>query len=245
MSTTNSNHGDNESIMGLTTPSSTQPSSPSASPALSATDDRKRNKSESEDSQSNRNRYFIHHLSSPKTIFCLTRSNSGANGSSTTSTSYVSSPRNPFSYQQSPGVSSSSSTKTPLSSSSGLSASVPPHFTYPTSTQPVLQYSTIVSQNTLPSTSTSNSNSISKQQSILSPKTNQMSRQTSVNNNDSTVITTSTQPTSTIASNSTASSSHPPSLLANNDRTGRQFYSSRGAFFTINLNYLNRLLLKK
>jgi len=45
--------------MGLTTPSSTQPSSPSASPALSATDDRKRNKSESEDSQSHRIRYFI------------------------------------------------------------------------------------------------------------------------------------------------------------------------------------------
>jgi hypothetical protein len=60
VSLTNSNYGDNESIMGLTTPSSTQPSSPSASPALSATDDRKRNKSESEDSQSHRIRYFIH-----------------------------------------------------------------------------------------------------------------------------------------------------------------------------------------
>ena len=36
-----SNHGDNESIIGLTTPSSTQASSPSASPALSLTDDRK------------------------------------------------------------------------------------------------------------------------------------------------------------------------------------------------------------
>ena len=56
ISTSSSNHGDNESTIDLTTPSSTQPSSPSASPALSATDDRKRNKSESEDSQSNRNR---------------------------------------------------------------------------------------------------------------------------------------------------------------------------------------------
>lgn len=56
-STANSNHGDNESLMGLTTPSSTQASSPSASPALSLTDDRKRNKSESEDNQSQRNRY--------------------------------------------------------------------------------------------------------------------------------------------------------------------------------------------
>jgi hypothetical protein len=45
--------------MGLTTPSSTQPSSPSASPALSSTDDRKRNKSESEDNHSQRNRYLI------------------------------------------------------------------------------------------------------------------------------------------------------------------------------------------
>jgi hypothetical protein len=56
-SASNSNHGDNESAMGLTTPSSTQPSSPSASPALSSTDDRKRNKSESEDNRPQRNRY--------------------------------------------------------------------------------------------------------------------------------------------------------------------------------------------
>jgi hypothetical protein len=57
--------------MGLTTPSSTQPSSPSASPALSATDDRKRNKSESEDNQSQRNRYSIkkESLSFPSNIF--------------------------------------------------------------------------------------------------------------------------------------------------------------------------------
>lgn len=54
--TSSSNHGDNESIFGLTTPSSTQASSPSASPALSLTDDRKRNKSESEDNQSQRDR---------------------------------------------------------------------------------------------------------------------------------------------------------------------------------------------
>jgi len=58
-SASNSNHGDNESAMGLTTPSSTQPSSPSASPALSSTDDRKRNKSESEDNHPQRNRYSI------------------------------------------------------------------------------------------------------------------------------------------------------------------------------------------
>ncbi len=59
-SISNSNHGDNESILGLTTPSSTQASSPSASPALSLTDDRKRNKSESEDNQSQRNRLKKH-----------------------------------------------------------------------------------------------------------------------------------------------------------------------------------------
>ncbi len=58
-SASNSNHGDNESAMGLTTPSSTQPSSPSASPALSSNDDRKRNKSESEDNHPQRNRYSI------------------------------------------------------------------------------------------------------------------------------------------------------------------------------------------
>lgn len=45
--------------MSLTTPSSTQPSSPSASPAVLSFDDRKRNKSESEDNQSQRNRYEI------------------------------------------------------------------------------------------------------------------------------------------------------------------------------------------
>ena len=47
VSFSSSSHGDNESTMGLTTPSSTQPSSPSASPALSLIDDRKQNKSES------------------------------------------------------------------------------------------------------------------------------------------------------------------------------------------------------
>lgn len=57
--TVNSNYGDSESMMGLTTPSSTQASSPSASPALSLTDDRKRNKSESEDNQSQRNRFVV------------------------------------------------------------------------------------------------------------------------------------------------------------------------------------------
>ncbi len=61
-SATNSNHGDNESFLGLTTPSSTQPSSPSASPALSSNDDRKRNKSESEDNHPQRNRYLIKSL---------------------------------------------------------------------------------------------------------------------------------------------------------------------------------------
>ena len=63
MSTGNSNHGDSESLMGLTTPSSTQASSPSASPALSLTDDRKRNKSESEDTQSQRHRLNSKNLS--------------------------------------------------------------------------------------------------------------------------------------------------------------------------------------
>ena len=54
--TTNATHGDGESVMGLTTPSSTQGSPPSASPALSLTEERKPNKSESEESQSQRNR---------------------------------------------------------------------------------------------------------------------------------------------------------------------------------------------
>ncbi|CAF0931984.1 unnamed protein product [Rotaria sordida] len=208
---TNSNHGDNESTMSLTTPSSTQPSSPTASPALSAIDDRKRNKSDSEDNQSQRN-----------------RTNSGANGS-TTNITYGSSPKNPLIHQQ------SSSTKTPLSSASVLSASAPTHFTYPTTppattttTQPVLQYSTIVSQNTIPSTPITSNNSISKQQNIFSPQTKQMSRQTSINNNDSTVITSSSQSipssssssTTTTITNSISNSSHPPSLLTNNDRTG-------------------------
>ncbi len=111
-----------------------------------------------------------------------------------------------------------------------LSTSVPPHFTYPTSTQPILQYSTIVSQNTLPATSTaSSSNSTSKQQNILSPQTKQISRQTSSTNNDSTVITTSSQSMSagtTTTTNSTSNNSHPPSLLANNDRTGIEFHSA-------------------
>lgn len=57
--TVNSNHADNDTAMGLTTPSSTQASSPIASPALSLTDDRKRNKSESDENQSQRNRFVL------------------------------------------------------------------------------------------------------------------------------------------------------------------------------------------
>ncbi|CAF2265206.1 unnamed protein product [Rotaria magnacalcarata] len=212
----NSNHGDNESTMSLTTPSSTQPSSPTTSPALPSFDDRRQHKSESEDTQSQR-----------------TRTNSGTNGSSsitttatTTSVSHGSSPKNPIVNQQ-------SSTKAPLSSASVLSASAPPHFTYPplTTTQPVLQYSTIVSQNTLPSTPIISSSSLSKQQNIFSPQSKQMSRQTSINNNDSPVITTSSQSilssslssattTAPTITNSIPNSSHPPSLLTNNDRSG-------------------------
>lgn len=147
------------------------------------------------------------------------RSNSGANGSSTTSISHMSSPKNPL-HHQSPGVSLSS--KTPISSSStGLSASVPPHFTYPISTQPVLQYSTIVSQNT-PSSSTTTSNSNSKSSNILSPQPKSMSRQTSVNNHES-----NTLPTTTSTNNSTATNSHSSTLLTNNDRTGILNFISR------------------
>jgi hypothetical protein len=160
-----------------------------------------------------------------KKIF--SRTNSGANSSTTTTNiSHVSSPKNPMLHQQSPNI--LSSTKTPLSS--GLSTSVPPHFTYPTSTtttnQPVLQYSTIVSQNTLPSTSTTitSSNLTSKQQNILSPQTKQTSRQTSISSNDSTVNTTSTQSISSVTITTTNSTSHPPSLLSNTDRTGIDFY---------------------
>ncbi|CAF2713930.1 unnamed protein product [Rotaria sp. Silwood2] len=205
---TNSNHGDNESTMSLTTPSSTQPSSPTASPAISTTiDDRKRNKSESEDNQSQRN-----------------RTNSGTN-SSTTNVTHGSSPKNPILHQQ------TSITKTPGSSSSSssvLSTSAPTHFTYPitttaTTTQPILQYSTIVSQNTTPSTPITSNSSGSKQQNIFSPQTKQMSRQTSINNNDSTIITTSSQSIPSFSSSTIttiSNSSHPPSILTNNDRTG-------------------------
>lgn len=157
------------------------------------------------------------------------RTNSGTNGSSSATTiSHGSSPKNP-------NLSQPSSTKTPLSGSSQS------HFTYPittttsttttTTTQPVLQYSTIVSQNTLPSTSTGINNSVTKQQSIFSPQSKQMSRQTSVSN-DSTVPTTSSQTIlsssssiTTTAANVLPNSSHPPSLLSNNDRTGNIFYN--------------------
>ncbi|CAF0867299.1 unnamed protein product [Rotaria sordida] len=212
-----SSHGDIESIMGLTTPSSTQTSSPSASPALSLTDDRKRNKSESEDNQSQRN-----------------RTNSGTNNLSTT---HVPSPKNPSQLQQqSPSI--LSSTKSILSSSASvLSTSAPPHFTYPitTTTAPVLQYAAIVSQNTVPSTSTTttSSNTTISKQHVLSPQTKQQSRQilngtitttpTLTNTNDSIVITTSTLPISSVTTTVTSSSnsSHPPSLLSTtNDRTG-------------------------
>ena len=180
--------------------------------------------------------------------FLSSRSNSGANGSST-SISHGISPKNPPLHQQSPGVSLSS--KTPVTSSTGLSASVPPHFTYPTSTQPVLQYSTIVSQNTLSSssssttTTTTNGNSISRQSSVLSPQTKSMSRQTSVNNHESTMLTSLTQPTITTntattttsttistpsSNNSTSSNTHSSPLLTNNDRTGI-------------LNFISRILL--
>jgi hypothetical protein len=54
--TSDSIHGDNESLMGLTTPSSTQPSSPTASPALSSNDDQKRNKFDIDDYHSQRAR---------------------------------------------------------------------------------------------------------------------------------------------------------------------------------------------
>ena len=212
-------------MMGLTTPSSTQPSSPSASPALSSTEDRKRNKSESEDNQSQRNRYFIF----------FTNNNHWQNLLDQIQVPMVpqsqvypmpSSPKNPLTTTSTITQCLIINQNASNYQSSGLSTSVPPHFTYPISTQPVLQYSTIVSQNTLPSTaSTTNSNSTLKQVNVSSPQTKQMSRQTSTNNNDSTVTLTSTQPSAattmtTTTSNSSASSSHPLSLLANNDRSG-------------------------
>ncbi len=227
ISTGNSNHGDNESLMGLTTPSSTQASSPSASPALSLTDDRKRNKSESEDNQSQRNRFV-----KKKTLWLTFelwfqfRANSGANNSSVTS------PKNPSQYQ-SPSL--LSSTKSTLPTPSILSTSAPPHFTYPattTTTLPVLQYAAIVSQNTVPSTpstTTTSSNTTTSKQQILSPQTKQPSRQlpngtgAMTNTNDSIATSTSTLPISSVTTTVTSSSnsSHPPSLLStNNDRTG-------------------------
>ncbi|UJR22599.1 hypothetical protein I4U23_025643 [Adineta vaga] len=224
--TTNSNHGDNESLMGLTTPSSTQASSPSASPALSLTDDRKRNKSESEDNPLQRN-----------------RTNSGTTNSSVT---YVSSPKPSLQLQQqSPSLSSTTKSILPIVSTpaSTLSTSAPPHFGYPpttttTSALPVLQYSAIVSQNTVPSTSTTtiSSNTITskQQQHVLSPPAKQQQQQqqsrqilngngTISTGNDSIVTTSLTLPISSVTTTITNSSniSHPPSLLSTtNDRSG-------------------------
>jgi hypothetical protein len=144
--------------------------------------------------------------------------------------SHVSSPKTPSILQhQSP----SSKLILPIVPSI-LSTSAPPHFTYPVSTTnlPVLQYSAIVSQNTVPLTSTttiSSNSTISKQQHVLSPPTKQQTRQLPngtgaiPNTHDSTVITTSSLPISSVTSTVTNSSnsSHPPSLLStNNDRTG-------------------------
>ena len=149
------------------------------------------------------------------------RLNSGTNNSS---------PKTPSQNQQSPNV--SSSTKTPLSSSSVLSTSAPPHFTYPvttTTTLPILQYSAIVSQNTVPSTSTTTTSSnttTSKQQHVLSPPTKQPTRQLPngtgilTNTNDTIVTTTSsTLPISSVTTTVTNSSnsSHPLPLLSTNN----------------------------
>ena len=203
--------------MGLTTPTSTQTSSPIASPALSFTDDRKRNKSESEDNQSQRHRSVYHRHSRKLTFSALFRNDSGTN--------HVSSPKNPS--QQSPSVLSKVNLNSAPSSSSALSASAPSQFAYPTTnttTLPVLQYSAIVSQNNLSSpsaaTAASSTNPItSKQQHVLSPPSKQPSRQlsngTGTHTNDSTVTSTSNLPSSSVTN------SHPPSLLSsNNDRTG-------------------------
>ena len=220
-----SHQGDNESAIGLTTPSSTQASSPSASPALSLTDDRKRNKSESEDNHSQRNR-FIHckttlAFSSPTDPFS-SRTNSGATNSSITN---LFSPKTPSQTHQSPSV-SSSSTK------SSLSTSAPPHFTYPTTTTttttlPVLQYSAIVSQNTTTTTS-SNTTASKQQQNILSPQPKPTFRQllngtnSTTNANDSIATTaTSSLPISSITTTVTNSSNMPSLLPTNNDRSGR------------------------
>lgn len=216
----NSNHGD-DSLMGLTTPSSTQASSPSASPALSLVEERKRNKSESEDNQSQRN-----------------RSNSGVTN---TSSIYAPSPKNPTQLQQqSPSVVGPTKLILPTVPTSApvLSTSAPSHFPYPVATSapatlPVLQYAAIVSQNTVPSTSTTttSSNSTLSKQHVLSPQTKQPSRPivngtgtgAITNTNDSIVTTTSTLPISSVTTTVTSSSNsvHPPSLLPiNNDRTG-------------------------
>ena len=242
--TVNSNYGDSESMMGLTTPSSTQASSPSASPALSLTDDRKRNKSESEDNQSQRNRFVIvwSTNNNPSASF---RSNSGANQGSISHTTYVSSPKTPsINSQQSPSALSTSKPILPsaVSSASALSTSAPPHFAYPaTSTTattttsagplPVLQYATIVSQNTVPSTSTttatSNTGTPKQSSHILSPPAKQqirpMSNGTSNTgtSNDSTAMTTSTFVLPLASVTSSSNNSYPPSLLSStNDRTG-------------------------
>lgn len=177
--------------------------------------------------------------------FASFRSNSGANQGSISHTTYVSSPKTPsINSQQSPSVLSTSKPILPsaVSSASALSTSAPPHFAYPAasttattttsaSTLPVLQYATIVSQNTVPSTSTttttSNTGTPKQSPQILSPSAKQqirpMSNGTSNTgtSNDSTVMTTSTSALPLASVTSSSNNSYPPSLLSStNDRSG-------------------------
>ena len=153
------------------------------------------------------------------------RSNSGANQGSMSHMAHVSSPKTPsIISQQSPSVLSTSKPILPsaVSSASALSTSAPPQFAYPVTsttavgTLPVLQYATIVSQNTVLSTTTPSTPKQSPH--ILSPAAKQQSKAMSngtsnpATSNDATVMTTSALPLASVTSSST--NSHPPSLLS-------------------------------
>jgi len=162
-SATNSTHGDND----LTTPSSTQPSSPTASPALSSTDEQKRTKFDLDDQSSQRK-----------------RSNSSTNGSLTTTTtlSHLTSPKS--SSSSVPKHSQSSTNPPPFNYSTSVGQTSTSTTNQTTvNTPPVLPYSAIVSQNTSSTTTTGTTSNSNVKQQVFSPSSKQMSRQLSTDTN--------------------------------------------------------------
>lgn len=203
-SASNSTHGDND----LTTPSSTQPSSPTASPALSSTDEQKRTKFDLDDLSSQRK-----------------RSNSSTNGSMSTTTtlSHLTSPKSSSTVskhsQSTPNPPhfnhSTSTTQMPNSTASNTTVSTPP----------VLPYSAIVSQNVSSTSSTTTTtgtatNANIKQQ-IFSPSSKQMSRQLSTDTN--TTASTSHPPSLLGATNDRTNLT---SQHSHNDQSQSNFSSS-------------------